>query len=100
MAILAAHAARAEDAPLRITVVDGQVIFAGANLDLDELRAALARTGRQNEILTFQVGPNAKSAYISRVLKAVRDAGFAKLSIVGPAGGSPVLTVDPSTKVD
>jgi biopolymer transport protein ExbD len=91
-----AHFAHADPPPPRIVVLDGSVLFAGADLDLDELRSALAKTGRQDETLLFQVGPNAKSGYISRALKAVKDAGFSKFSIAGPTGGGPVLTVDPA----
>jgi len=100
---LASSAARAQGIPadaLRIVVVDGQVLFHGDNLDIAELRAALARTGRQGETLYFQVGPNAKSAYLTQVLQAVKEAGFAKLSIMGPTDASPVLTFDPSRPFD
>ncbi len=90
----------AQNTPLRITVVDGQVLFGGANLDVDELRAALAKAGRQSETLYFQVGPNAKSTYISQVLKAVQATGYAKLAIVGPTAPEPVLTVDPAKRFD
>jgi hypothetical protein len=99
-ALLTATSVHAEDQSLRITVVDRQVIFAGANLDIEELRATLVRIGRQNEVLTFRVGPNAKSSYISEVLKVVRQAGYSKLSIVGPAGGQPAITVDPDKTFD
>ncbi len=85
---------------LRIVVVDGQVLFRGANLDIEELRAALAKTGRQSETLYFQVGPNAKSAYLRQVLQALKDAGFSKLSILGPTSSSPVLNFDPSRGFD
>ena len=101
--LLLSHPAPAEDAArdqLRIAVVDGQVIFQGANLDVDALGAALARTGRQEETLSVQIGPKAKSAYISRVLRAVQAAGFSKFSIVGPTGSEPVLTVDPAARFD
>jgi biopolymer transport protein ExbD len=98
--LLAGPIAAQTPEPLRIVVVDGQVLFAGANLDIDELRAALVKSGRQDETLMFQVGPNAKSGYISQVLKAVKDAGFTKFSIVGPTNGRPVLTVDPAQKLD
>ena len=102
-ALLLAHPARAGDpAPeqLRITVVDGEVLFRGTNLDLDDLRAALTATGRQSETLYFQIGPNAKSTYISRVLRVVQAAGFSKFAIVGPTSHEPVMTIDPDQRFD
>ncbi len=101
--MLFSRAAEAQPIPpdaLRITVVDGQVLFQGGNFDVAELRAALAKTGRQNETLYFKVGPNAKSAYLGQVLRAVKEAGFSKLSILGPTGDSPVMTFDPSQIFD
>ena len=86
LAIIRAKAEGESDRPLRIVVRDGVVLFQGANLDVDRLRSALAATGRQMEALTLQVGPNAKSAYIRQVLRAVSEAGFARISITGPLG--------------
>jgi biopolymer transport protein ExbD len=94
------HAGDAARPPLRIVVVDGQVVFGGANLDLDELRTALASSDHKDETLYFQVGPNAKSTYISQVLKVVKQAGFSKLAIVGPTGPETVLTIDPAARYD
>jgi biopolymer transport protein ExbD len=79
--------ARADDAAgLHVVVHDGDVIFQGVSMDVDQLQAKLATGGRQGDPLYFQVGSNAKSVYISRVLRAVRAAGFTHVVIVGPDG--------------
>lgn len=87
--------AQAEEASLRITVIDGSVLMGGTEMDLDELRVALAKAGRQDEMVIFKVGPNAKSVFISRVLAVLKEAGYSRLTIAGPTADRPVVTVDP-----
>lgn len=76
------------DAPQPLTVIieDGQVLFQGADLDLDELRMRLAQTGRQKERIYFRAGPNAKSAYVQRVIDTIKAAGFADIAVMPPPG--------------
>ncbi len=86
-AIAPAYAADKTDADrLTVTVRDGEVLFRGADLDVDELRSQLVATGRAGERVYVRIGPGAKSVYIDRVVKAIRAAGFADIAIVGPSG--------------
>ena len=85
--LMLASSVRADDPPqLRLVVHDGNVSFQGDNLDVEQLQAKLAASGRQTDPLYFQVGANAKSVFISRVLRAVRAAGFTHVVILGPDG--------------
>jgi len=72
--------------PLTVIIEDGQVLFQGADLDLDELKSKLAATGRQKERVYFRVGPNAKSAYVQRVIDTIKAAGFADIAVMPPPG--------------
>jgi biopolymer transport protein ExbD len=79
--------AQAADEPLlTVLIQDGQVLFQGADLDLDELKAKLAATGRQKERVYFRVGPNAKSAFVQRVIDTIKAAGFADIAVMPPPG--------------
>jgi biopolymer transport protein ExbD len=88
-AVLIAVPARAADKPaepLTLIVEDGDVLFQGANLDLDQLTAQLIATGRQKERIYFRMGPNAKTAYTQRVVEAIKAAGFADIAVQPPPG--------------
>jgi biopolymer transport protein ExbD len=89
LAVLAAVPLRAEDKPaepLTVLVEDGDVLFQGSSLDLDQLKAQLAATGRQKERIYFRMGPNAKTAYTKRVVEAIKAAGFTDIAVMPPAG--------------
>jgi len=89
IAVLIAVPLRADDksaAPLTIIVEDGDVLFQGANLDLDQLKTELAATGRQKERIYFRMGPNAKTAYTERVVAAIKAAGFTDIAVMPPPG--------------
>jgi len=80
---------RADDKPaepLTVIVEDGEVLFKGANLDLDQLKAQLAATGRQSERIYFRMGAHAKTAYTQRVVEAIKAAGFADIAVMPPPG--------------
>jgi biopolymer transport protein ExbD len=81
-----AHADDKPAEPLTVVVEDGDVLFQGANLDLDQLKAQLAATGRQKERVYFRMGPNAKTAYTQRVVDAIKAAGFADIAVMPPPG--------------
>ena len=88
-AVLIAIPARAADKPaepLTVIVEDGDVLFQGANLDLDQLKAQLIATGRQKERVYFRMGPNAKTAYTKRVVAAIEAAGFHDIAVMPPPG--------------
>jgi biopolymer transport protein ExbD len=87
--VLIAVPARAADKPaepLTVIVEDGDVLFQGASLDLDQLKAQLIATGRQNERVYFRMGPNAKTAFTQRVVEAIKAAGFADIAVMPPPG--------------
>jgi biopolymer transport protein ExbD len=89
VAVLIAPSTRAVDKPtepLTVIVEDGDVLFQGANLDLDQLKTQLAATGRQKERIYFRMGPNAKTAYTQRVVEAIKAAGFADIAVQPPPG--------------
>jgi biopolymer transport protein ExbD len=71
---------------LTVTVEDGEVLFQGANLDLDQLKAQLVATGRQKERIYFRMGPHAKTAYIERVIAVIKGAGFSDIAVLPPPG--------------
>lgn len=80
---------RAEDqapAPLTVIIEDGEVLFQGADLDLDQLKSRLAATGRQKERILFRIGPNAKTVYVKQVIDAIKEAGFADIGMMPPPG--------------
>ncbi len=79
-----AHAA--EPDRLIVVIHDGEVVFNGADLDLDQLKAQLTATGKQGARVYLRIGASATSVYVDRVVKAVREAGFADIAIVGPSG--------------
>lgn len=85
--IVLTGSSRAEDAaPLTVTVQDGDVLFHGAALDLDQLQSQLSATGRKGARVYLRIGSNAKSVYVDRVIAAIRAAGFANIAILGPPG--------------
>ena len=84
---LAAPAHAADDtSPLTVIIEDGDVLFQGANLDLDQLQARLTASGRQKEKIYFRIGPNAKTVFVQRVIDAIKAAGFADIGMVPPPG--------------
>ena len=83
---ISANAADKPAEPLTVIVEDGDVLFQGANLDLDQLKTQLAATGRQKERIYFRMGPNAKTAYTQRVVDAIKAAGFADIAVMPPPG--------------
>jgi biopolymer transport protein ExbD len=88
-AALIAGVARGDDKPaepLTVIVEDGDVMFQGASLDLDQLTAELTATGRQRERVYFRMGPNAKTSYTRRVVEAIRAAGFSDIAVMPPLG--------------
>jgi biopolymer transport protein ExbD len=72
--------------PLTVTIEDGEVLFRGANLDLDQLKTQLAATGRQRERIYFRMGPHAKTAYTERVIAVIKAAGFSDIAVLPPPG--------------
>jgi biopolymer transport protein ExbD len=72
--------------PLTVIVEDGDVLFQGASLDLDQLTAQLTATGRQKERVYFRMGPNAKTGYTQRVVEAIKAAGFSDIAVMPPPG--------------
>jgi biopolymer transport protein ExbD len=87
--VLIAIPARAADKPtepLTVIIEDGDVLFQGANLDLDQLKAQLIATGRQTERIYFRMGANAKTAYTQRVVEAIKAAGFTDIAVQPPPG--------------
>ena len=83
---LAAPAHADDPKPLTVIIEDGDVLFQGANLDLDQLQARLTASGRQKEKIYFRVGPNAKTVFVQRVIDAIKAAGFADIGMVPPPG--------------
>ncbi len=84
---LAINSAHGEDSDRLIVFIhDGEVLFHGAELDLDQLKTQLAATGKQGSKLYLRIGSSAKSVYVERVVKAVREAGFTDIAILGPSG--------------
>ncbi|MDB5396606.1 MAG: hypothetical protein JWM91_4112 [Rhodospirillales bacterium] len=71
---------------LTVTVRDGEVLFHGADLDVDQLQSQLTATRRQGSRVYLRIGSGAKSVYIDRVIKAIRSAGFTDIVLVGPSG--------------
>jgi biopolymer transport protein ExbD len=85
--VVALNSAHAQDADRLIVFIhDGEVLFHGAELDLDQLKAQLTATGKQGSKLYLRIGSSAKSVYVERVVKAVREAGFTDIAILGPSG--------------
>ncbi len=72
--------------PLTVLIEDGEVVFQGAALDLDQLKAQLAATGRQKERIYFRMGPHAKTAYTERVIDTIKAAGFTDIAVLPPPG--------------
>ena len=83
---LSARAGNKPAEPLTVIVEDGDVLFQGANLDLDQLKTQLAATGRQKERIYFRMGPNAKTAYTQSVVDVIKAAGFADIALQPPPG--------------
>jgi biopolymer transport protein ExbD len=86
---LVISAAQADDKPapsLTVIIEDGEVLFQGAALDLDQLKTQLAATGRQKERIYFRMGPHAKTAYTERVIAAIKAAGFTDIAVLPPPG--------------
>jgi biopolymer transport protein ExbD len=81
-----AVSADASAEPLTVVVEDGDVLFQGSSLDLDQLKAQLAATGRQKERIYFRMGPNVKTAYTQRVVEAIKAAGFTDIAVIPPPG--------------
>jgi biopolymer transport protein ExbD len=79
--------AHAEE-PDRLTVFihDGEVLFHGTELDLDQLKTQLTATGKQGARIYLRIGSSAKSVYVDRVVKTVQEAGFTDIAILGPSG--------------
>ncbi len=80
---------RAEDSasgPLIVFIQDGEVLFQGKALDIDQLTETLKATGRQKERIYFRMGPNAKTAYTKRVIAAIEAAGFTDIAVMPPPG--------------
>ena len=78
--------ARADDQPLTVFIQDGEVLFQGMELDIDQLTDKLKATGRQTERIYFRMGPNAKTAYTKRVVAAIAAAGFTDIAVMPPPG--------------
>jgi biopolymer transport protein ExbD len=78
--------ARADDQPLTVFIHDGEVVFQGMELDIDQLTERLKATGRQKERIYFRMGPNAKTAYTKRVIAAIQAAGFTDIAVMPPPG--------------
>lgn len=72
--------------PLAVVIEDGEVLFQGASLDLDQLKTQLVATGRQKERIYFRMGPHATTAYTERVIAAIKAAGFADIAVLPPPG--------------
>ena len=87
-----AHAADTPK-PLTVTIMDGEVVLDGANLDLDELGDRLKASGRQAERIYCHAGANAKTVYLNRVFAAIHKAGFADIVLVSPNGA--IMQIDP-----
>ena len=85
-ACIALSPARADDQPLIVFIQDGEVLFQGAELDVDQLTEKLKATGRQKERIYFRMGPNAKTAYTMRVVAAIEAAGFTDIAVMPPRG--------------
>jgi len=86
-AVLTAPApARADDQPLTVFIQDGDVVFQGMELDIDQLTEKLKATGRQTERIYFRMGPNAKTAFTKRVVAAIEAAGFTDIAVMPPLG--------------
>ena len=85
-ALTAAPPARADDQPLTVFIQDGEVLFQGMELDIDQLTEKLKATGRQKERIYFRMGPNAKTAYTKRVVAAIEAAGFTDIAVMPPPG--------------
>jgi biopolymer transport protein ExbD len=81
-----AHADDKAAPPLTVIIEDGQVLFEGASLDLDQLKTRLAATGRQKERSYFRMGPHAKTAYTERVIDTIKAAGFTDIAVMPPPG--------------
>jgi biopolymer transport protein ExbD len=86
LSAIPAHADEKPAEPLTVIVEDGDVLFQGANLDLDELKIQLIATGRQKERIYFRMGPNAKTAYTQRAVEAIKAAGFTDIAVQPPPG--------------
>ena len=78
--------ARADDQPLTVFIQDGEVLFQGMELDIDQLTERLKATGRQKERIYFRLGPNAKTAFTKRVVAAIEAAGFNEIAVMPPPG--------------
>ena len=76
--------ARADDQPLTVFIQDGEVLFQGRELDVEQLTETLKATGRQKERIYFRMGPNAKTAYAKRVVAAIAAAGFTDIAVMPP----------------
>ena len=85
-ALIAIAAAHADDQPLTVFIQDGEVLFQGMELDIDQLTEKLKATGRQKERIYFRMGPNAKTAYTKRVIAAIEAAGFTDIAVMPPPG--------------
>jgi biopolymer transport protein ExbD len=79
--------AHSEDADrLTVMVRDGEVLFHGAALDVDQLQSQLTASGLQGSRIYLRLGSGAKSVFIDRVVKAIRSAGFTDIVLLGPSG--------------
>lgn len=85
-ALTAIAPAHADDQPLTVFIQDGEVLFQGVELDVDQLTEKLKATGRQKERIYFRMGPNAKTAYTKRVIAAIEAAGFTDIAVMPPPG--------------
>ncbi|HEX4504873.1 MAG TPA: biopolymer transporter ExbD [Alphaproteobacteria bacterium] len=85
-ALIAISPAGAADQPLTVFIQDGEVLFQGMELDLDQLTEKLKATGRQPQRIYFRMGPNAKTAYTKRVIAAIQAAGFTDIAVMPPPG--------------
>jgi biopolymer transport protein ExbD len=82
-----AGASHAEDADrLTVMIRDGEVLFHGVELDVDQLQSQLTASGLQGSRIYLRLGSGAKSVYIDRVVKAIRSAGFTDIVLLGPSG--------------
>ena len=84
--LIAPAPARADDQPLTVFIQDGDVVFQGMELDIDQLTEKLKATGRQTERIYFRMGPNAKTAFTKRVVAAIEAAGFTDIAVMPPPG--------------
>ena len=82
-----ARVAAAEDTErLTVMIRDGEVLFHGAELDVEQLQSQLTASGLQGSRVYVRLASGANSVFIDRVVSAIRSAGFTDIILLGPSG--------------